>query len=93
MSGHNKSSLAPVLYKIVHMPVAVLRFYHSLKTQTCDCKTALFEVTMHTVKTVLSGYSLIDKTQILMTNGSLMKVESIAECSEHSTIRLTCIKR
>ena len=30
----------------------------------------------------------------LMTNGSLMKVESIAECSplEHSAILLTCIK-
>ena len=28
-----------------------------------------------------------------MTNGNLMKVESIAECSEHSAILLTCIKR
>ena len=28
-----------------------------------------------------------------MTNGSLMKVESIAECSEHSDTLLTCIKR
>ena len=33
-----------------------------------------------TFKPVLSGHSEIDKTQILMTNGSLMKVESIAEC-------------
>ena len=33
--------------------------------------------------------------KILMTNGSSMKVESIAECSplEHSAILLTCIKR
>ena len=30
------------------------------------------------------------KTKILMTNGSLMTVESIAECS---AIHLTCIKR
>ena len=30
--------------------------------------------------------------KILMTNGSLMKVESIAECSP-SEILLTCIKR
>ena len=36
---------------------------------------------MKTVKPVLSGHSKIDKTNILMTNGSLMKVESIAECS------------
>ena len=35
---------------------------------------------MHnTVKPVLIGHSKIDKTKILMTNGSLMKVESIAE--------------
>ena len=35
----------------------------------------------NTVKPVLSRHSKIDKTKILMTNGSLMKVESIAECS------------
>ena len=34
-----------------------------------------------TVKPVLSGNSKVDKTKVLMTNGSLMKVESIAECS------------
>ena len=34
-----------------------------------------------TVKPVLSGHSRIDKTKVLKTNGSLMKVESIAECS------------
>ena len=33
------------------------------------------------VKPVLSGHSKKDKTKILMTNGRLMKVESIAECS------------
>ena len=33
------------------------------------------------VKPVLSGHSKIDKTKVLKTNGSLMKVESIAECS------------
>ena len=48
-----------------------------------------------TVKPVLSGHSKIDKTKILMTNGSLMEVDSIAECSplEHSAILLTYIKR
>ena len=34
-----------------------------------------------TVKPVLSGHSQIDKTKILMSNRSLMKVKSIAECS------------
>ena len=33
------------------------------------------------VKPVLSGHSKIDKTKILKTNGSLMTVDSIAECS------------
>ena len=32
-----------------------------------------------------------DKTKIVMTNGSLMKVKSISECS-HSAILLACIK-
>ena len=34
-----------------------------------------------TVKPVLSGHSKIGKTKVLKTNGSLMKVEIIAECS------------
>ena len=34
-----------------------------------------------TVKPVLSGHSLINETKVLKTNGCLMKVESIAECS------------
>ena len=36
---------------------------------------------------VLSGNSKIDKTKILMTDGSLMKVESIAECSLWSILQ------
>ena len=35
----------------------------------------------NTVKPVLSVHSKIDKTEVLKTNGSLMEVESIAECS------------
>ena len=35
----------------------------------------------YAVKHVLSGHSKIDKTKVVKTNGSLMKVESIAECS------------
>ena len=34
-----------------------------------------------TVKPALSGHLKIDKTKVLMENGSLMKVKSIAECS------------
>ena len=40
-----------------------------------------------TVKPVLSGHSKIDKTKVLMTNGSLVKVKSIAECSDWSILQ------
>ena len=33
-----------------------------------------------TVKPVLRGHSKIHKTKILMTNGSIMQLESIAQC-------------
>ena len=36
---------------------------------------------MRVIEGVLSGHSKIDRTKVLKTNGSLMKVESIAECS------------
>ena len=38
-------------------------------------------------KHVLSGHSKIDKTKILMTNGNLMQVESIAESSHWSILQ------
>ena len=34
-----------------------------------------------TIKPVLSGHSKIGKTKAIKTDGSLMQVESIAECS------------
>ena len=40
-----------------------------------------------TIKPVLSGLSKLDKTKVLMTNGSQMKVESIAECSPWSILQ------
>ena len=36
---------------------------------------------LHTVKPVSNGHPKIYKTKVLKTNGSLMKVKSIAECS------------
>ena len=42
---------------------------------------------IYTVKPVLSGHSKIDKTKILMKNGSLMKVESTAECFKGSILQ------
>ena len=43
----------------------------------------------YTVKPVLSGHLKIDKIKILMDNGTLIKVKSIAD----SAILLTCINR
>ena len=49
---------------------------------------------LYTVKPVLSGHSKTDKTKVFKTNGNLMKVESIAECSLGALCNtLTCIKR
>ena len=49
------------------------------------CKPSMIVVT--TVKPVLSGHSKIDKTKVLKTRGSLMPVESIAECSPWSILQ------
>ena len=48
----------------------------------------------YTVNPVLCNYSKIDKTKVLKIYGSLVQVESIAECSralEHSAILLTSL--
>ena len=42
---------------------------------------------INTVKPALSSHSKKDKTKILITNGSLMKVERIAECSPWSILQ------
>ena len=47
----------------------------------------MIHVYFNTVIPVLSGHSKIDKTNILMSNGSLMKVKSIAECSPWSILQ------
>ena len=66
--------------------------YHSTKQLccafpqiTCAFNSAL--VKSITVIPVLSGHLKIDKTQVLMTNGSLMRVKSIAECSHWSILQ------
>ena len=49
--------------------------------------TALHLVISMYSKTCLKGHSKIYKTMVLMENGSLMKVESIAECSPWSNLQ------
>ena len=45
------------------------------------------EIKDNTVKPVLSGHLKKDKTKVLMENGSLRKVKSIAECSTWSILQ------
>ena len=53
------------------------------------CALVVTHVT-YTVKPVLNGHSKEDQNEVLMTNGSLMKVESIAECSLGAPKRAFC---
>ena len=46
-----------------------------------NCDVHILGATLTTVKPVWNAHSKIDKTTILMTNGSFMKVKSIAEFS------------
>ena len=53
-----------------------------------------WELFLYTVKPVLNGHLKIDKTKVLMKNGSLMKVEYCRMLPlEHSAILLICIKQ
>ena len=45
-----------------------------------ECENCVAHKTKYS-KPYLSNHSKIDKTKVLKTNGSLMKVERIAECS------------
>ena len=65
------------------------------KTQNTKSQV-MYEISSNTVtvKPVLSSHSKLDKTKILMTNGSLMQVKNICRMLplEHFAILLTCIK-
>ena len=47
---------------------------------------SIVKLSLYTVKPVVSGYSKIDKTKVLMENGSLMKAKSVAECCNTSDL-------
>ena len=68
------------------MTVSVLWLFLTVPWVGLQCVIVVFPDHTHllfcgSVKLVLSGHFKIDKTKILMTNGSLMKVESIANRS------------
>ena len=70
-SGHMQNGLK----QEKHPQGAVLK---EQSDQGLHCLPLLHYI-LHTVKPVLNGQSKIDKTKILMTNCTLMKVKSIAE--------------
>ena len=65
--------------------VSMRRFFWAPKTNVRIIHKKIisnFTLTIfaYTVKPVLSSHFKIDKMKVVMENGSLMKVESIAEC-------------
>ena len=85
MHGCLKYYFFTLCYKYKNLPAS--KAFHGKSTsmknqpQNLEFKNDRENFHSYTVKPVLSGHSKIDKTKIITTNGSLMKVESIAECS------------
>ena len=66
----------------------VFRVYDQIRLQPVCSDTE------NTAKPVIRGHSKIDKTKILMTNGSLMEIKVLQNAPlEHSAILSICIKR
>ena len=57
-----------------------IHWSEEMRPESVSYKTSRHKLFI-TVKPVLKGHSYLDKTKVFKTNGSLMKVESIAECS------------
>ena len=76
--------LAPIM--LIHITSLVVFSIMGIHTDWIGSHSLLVTI-LSTVKPVLSSHSKIDKTKILMTNGSVMKVESIAECSPWSILQ------
>ena len=56
-------------------------FESSLVRISIDISFISLKIALYSKTYMQNGHSKIDNTKILMTNGSLMKVKSIAECS------------
>ena len=66
------------------------RLGEEMETAAFDYQAEQIRQGANTVKPVSNGHSKIDKTKILMTNGSSMKVKSIAEYSPWSILQYFC---
>ena len=67
------------------MYISLAMFSHRFTEAKLAGKIASISDT--TVKPVLNVHSKIDKTKVLMTNGSLMQGKSIADCSPWSILQ------
>ena len=68
--------------KVLSRPLVISRDHDTIWSSVyLDHFSSLQIDKVRTIKPVLSGHSKIDKTKVFKTNGRLMQVESIAECS------------
>ena len=70
-----------LVFRILNACIFLVFHTQHVRTKTRCLVLAYRLLLTTTVNPVLSSHSKVDKTKILNTNGSLMKVESIAECS------------
>ena len=85
---HRRKAVALKWTIMLYIGFGILQYQNIFHTNTQE--VTLFHWTWvynNTVKPVLSGHSKIDKTMILMTDGSIMTVKSIAECSPWSILQ------
>ena len=78
--GQNGLTLIYIFSKLFIFFIHLLKYCMHARKQNGAFKN-------NTVKPVLSGHLKIDKTKVLMENGSLMKIESIAKCSRWSILQ------
>ena len=76
------AQLAPGEKMLVCIPENVVCLRHLLQVFA-----HIIDKCKYTLKPVLSGHSKIDKTRVLMANGSLVMVKSIAKCSNGSILQ------
>ena len=74
-------NLNPVTSAII--TINAKKFVHCLSICVKSSPLCHLLVYLSTVKPVLSGHLKIDKTKVLMEIGSVMKADSIAECSPY----------
>ena len=86
MNTHNigfGGEIRKMIFSYAHLSESLFHTQHASINYNCImnavCRSDVILISK--IKPVLSGHSKIDQTKVLKTDGSLMHVESIAECS------------